>query len=153
MLRIAGPDDAAALGRLMHEAIRLGPSPYSEAQRAAWSPAARNGSDWRARLSAQHVTVAAGENGLLGFTSLEDDRYIDFAYILPEVRGRGLFRRLFGAIRAEAERCGAARLTTHASLMAEPAFTAVGFAVLRREAVKIGLETLARAEMAMDLRP
>ena len=152
MLRVAGPDDAAALGRLMHEAIRSGPSPYTEAQRAAWSPAPRDGPEWQARLAAQHVLIADAASGPVGFMSLEDGRYIDFAYILPAARGTGLFRRLFGPIRAEAVRSGAARLSTHASLMAEPAFAAMGFAVVQRETVEIAGETLARAEMAMSLR-
>ncbi len=42
-------------------------------------------------------------------------------------------------------------LWTHASLMAEPAFAKIGFAIRRREQVEIGAETFDRAEMEMRL--
>ena len=43
------------------------------------------------------------------------------------------------------------RLWTHASLMAEPAFAAVGFAVVQRQLVPIGDESLERAMMEKAL--
>ena len=152
MLRVAGRGDADALGAVMHDAVRLGPSRYTQAQRAAWSPAPRSGAAWTERLAAQHVVLDEGRDGVRGFMSLADGGYIDFAYIRPGHRGTGLFRRLFSAVRAEAERRGARVLRTHASLMAEPAFAAMGFHVLRRETVAVDDERLARAEMAMRLR-
>ena len=156
MLRVATEADADALGDVMHDAVRRGPSRYTEAQRAAWMPAPRRGPDWTARLARQHVVLDAapdgGPDGIRGFMSLEDGAYIDFAYIRPAYQGTGLFRALFAAIHAEAERRGGRVLRTHASLMAEPAFAAVGFAVVTRETVELGGEAFARAEMTMRLR-
>jgi putative acetyltransferase len=42
---------------------------------------------------------------------------------------------------------GEPRLWTHASLMAEPAFAAIGFAVVERQVVPMGDENLERAMM------
>ena len=135
----------------MFAAVREGPSPYTQAQRAAWVPAPREGAAWTERLSAQHVVVAEGEDGPLGFMSLAKGGYVDLAYVVPHARGTGLFRRLYEAVEAEARARGETRLTTHASLMAEPAFAAVGFAVTAREVVEIAGERLARAAMEKRL--
>ena len=151
MIRVATRDDADALGEVMHDAVRHGASRYTEAQRIAWMPRPRRGAEWTARLDGQHVVLDEGADDVRGFMSLEDGAYIDFAYIRPAHQGTGLFRRLFAAIRAEAERGGAGVLRTHASLTAEPAFAAMGFEVVRRETVALGGERLERAEMAMAL--
>jgi putative acetyltransferase len=59
----------------------------------------------------------------------------------------GLFRRLFDMIEDKARSQNEPRLWTHASLMAEPAFAAVGFVVVERQLVPIGDESLERAMM------
>lgn len=131
--------------------MRQGPSPYTEAQRAAWMPAPRKGAEWSARLAAQCVIVAEGPDGIEGFMSLRRDGYVDFAYIRPECQGRGLFRRLFDALRQQAERDGHRLLWVHASLRAQPAFSALGFDLRQKERVAMGQEVLERYEMAMTL--
>ena len=151
-LRRGGPADFDALGALMFDAVRLGDSPYSEAQRAAWVPEPRNGPEWTARLAGQDIVIAVdADDNRLGFMSLAEGGYIDFAYILHAARGAGLFRRLFAAIAEEARQQGVSRLWVHASLMAEPAFAACGFTVTRREQVTIGTETLDRCQMELEL--
>ncbi|WOE75811.1 GNAT family N-acetyltransferase [Alterisphingorhabdus coralli] len=155
--RIAGPKDYAALGQLVYDAVHAEPSPYSPAQRFAWMPEPRKGSDWDARLAKQHIVTAEDETGtIIGFVSLEpqdDPRhgYIDFAYIRGEARGMGLFRRLYDRIAAYALGAGQTRLTVHASLAAQPAFAAMGFTVTAEEEVAIGSEALRRFAMEMEL--
>ena len=125
--------DHERLGQLMHEAVRTGPSPYSDAQRAAWVPSPRKGEDWSARLLAQTIFIAEGEGKALGFMTLASDGYLDFAYILPEARGLGLFRELYTFVEQEARKTGEPRIRVHASLMAQPAFDAMGFTILKKE--------------------
>lgn len=149
--RWAVPDDFDALGMVAFEAVHAEPSPYSHAQRAAWMPAPRTGPAWHDRLSAQSIVVAEGDGGILGFMSLADGGYIDFAYILPVERGTGLFRHLYAHILARAEARGIERLWVHASLAAEPAFRALGFDVIKRERIALGDEHLERCEMALTL--
>jgi putative acetyltransferase len=132
----------------MFDAVRNGPSRYSEAQRAAWVPTRRSGEEWEARLARQVIAVARDESRVVGLMSLErGGGYIDFAFIRPEAQGTGLFRRLFALIEAQAITTYEPRLWVHASLMAEPAFAAVGFAVVEREVVQIGNEHFERARM------
>lgn len=68
-----------------------------------------------------------------------------------ELRITGLFRRLFAMIEDKARSQNEPRLWTHASLMAQPAFAAVGFALVERQLVEMGGESLERAVMEKDL--
>jgi len=147
-MRWATPADYAALGAVMYDAVRNGPSAYSEAQRQAWVPAPRDGADWNARLTGQDILVSESGGRIAGFISLTPQGYIDFAYVRPAMQGTGLFRKLFTGIETRAQERGITYLTTHASLMAQPAFSAVGFKVVQHEEVQIRGAVFKRALMA-----
>lgn len=146
-LRWAAPGEFDALGRVVHDAIHSGPSPYSAAQRAAWMPAPPSGAAWHDRMAAQRVAIAEAADRIVGLITLRPDGYVDFAYILPEARGAGLFRRLYAMIEDEARGLGLTCLSTHASLMAQGPFAAMGFELLHHEVVERAGEQLPRAEM------
>ncbi len=146
-LNWATPTDYDDLADIVFDAVRNGPSKYTDAQRAAWVPERRGGPEWAVRLEGQVIAIARDETRAVGFMSLAAQGYIDFAFIRPEAQGTGLFRRLFAMIEERALAQNEPRLWTHASLMAEPAFAAVGFAVVERQVVPIGDETLDRAMM------
>ena len=135
----------------MFDAVRNGDSPYDEQQRRAWLPAPQAGSEWEDRLSSQDIIIAEMDGQAVGFMSLAGEGYIDFAYIRPQAQHSGLFRRMFERIEDRALERGDRRLWTHASLMAQPAFAAVGFATVRSESVQLGTEQLQRFEMEKPL--
>jgi putative acetyltransferase len=143
--------DYSLLGEIMFEAVRCGPSAYTEAERSAWVPAPRAGPAWNERLAAQDVIIAEKFGEEVGFMSLAAGGYVDFAFLRPAARGQGLFRVMLDRIEARARAKGMKRLWSHVSLNAEPAFTALGFTVRRREVVSIGSERLARCEMEKSL--
>lgn len=150
-LNWATPTDYDSLGDIVFDAVRNGPSKYTEAQRAAWVPERRHGEDWAARLEGQVIAIARDGNRAVGFMSLAPEGYIDFAFIRPDAQGTGLFRRLFAMIEDKARSQNAPRLWTHASLMAEPAFAAMGFTTIERQLVPIGNEHFKRAMMEKPL--
>ncbi len=150
-IRWATGADYAGLADVMFDAVRNGPSRYSERQRERWVPAPREGAEWVERLDRQEIAIAATPGRMLGFMSLAAGGYVDFAYSRPEAQSSGLFRRLFAAIEQRAAQEGARRLWVHASLMAQPAFAAVGFEVVEREQVSIGDETFERFVMEKRL--
>ncbi|MEM7460899.1 MAG: GNAT family N-acetyltransferase [Pseudomonadota bacterium] len=149
--RAASAADYDALGALIFDAIHHGPTQYTKAQSRAWAPAPKSGPDWHARLATQHVIVAERGGDLLGFMSIDQNGYIDFAYIRPTAQGSGLFRRLFSAIRTKADAEGMTELSTHASLMAQPAFAAMGFTIDFHETVDVDGQSLPRARMIKTL--
>lgn len=135
------------LADVMFDAVRHGPSQYSEAQRSQWVPQRRAGAEWEARLDCQAIVLARNAKGVVGFLSIDATGYIDFAYIRPEAQGTGLFRILFTQIEQYSAARQDERLWVHASLMAQPAFSAMGFQVVERQIVEIGGESFERFEM------
>lgn len=150
-IRRANPRDFDALGAVFHAAVREAATAYSEAQRAAWSPAPRAGEAWAAHLGAQAVWLAEEDGEALGFMTLTAEGYVDLAYILARAQGRGLFRKLYTMLEAEARSAGLARLWTDASLHAKAPFEAVGFQVTKFETVVRGGETFKRFRMEKTL--
>ncbi|MFN4024344.1 MAG: GNAT family N-acetyltransferase [Hyphomonas sp.] len=147
-IRRAIPRDFGALGHVFHAAVREGATLYSEAQRTAWSPAPRGGEDWTAHLAGQSVWLAEdGSGSPLGFLTLRPDGYVDLAYIRAKAQGRGLFRRLYNELEAEARRLALPRLWTDASLHARGPFEGAGFIVTAPETVMRNGEAFKRFRM------
>jgi putative acetyltransferase len=143
----ATPTEYDDLADIVFDAVRNGPSKYTDAQRVAWVPVRRGGEEWAERLKGQVIAIARDETRFVGFMSLAPEGYIDFAFIRPDAQGSGLFRRLFAMIEDKARLQNESRLWTHASLMAQPAFAAVGFTVVEHEVVQIGDQRFERAKM------
>lgn len=135
------------LADVMFDAVRHGPSQYSEAQRAQWARKRRAGAEWEARLDRQAIILARNGKCVVGFMSIDATGYIDFAYIRPAAQGTGLFRILFRRIAQHSAARQDERFWVHASLMAQPAFAAMGFQVVERQIVEIGCESFERFEM------
>ena len=135
----------------MFDAVRNGDGPYDEQQRRAWLPAPQTGREWQDRLSSQEIVVGESDGQAVGFMSLAAQGYIDLAYIRPQAQHSGLFRRMFQRIEDRALERGDRRLWVHASLMAQPAFAAVGFTTNHSEWVQLGPEQLRRFEMEKPL--
>jgi len=150
-LRRGTAADYDALGVLMHAAVHGSDSPYSAAQRQAWVAAPRSGPDWDTRLAGQTIILAEAAGQIAGFMTLAPPDYVDFAYIHPDWQGRGLFRQLYHALEEHALETGMRSLHVHASLQAQPAFAAMGFAVTAEETVTIGTQSLDRFSMEKHL--
>lgn len=145
--RWATAADHDALADIMFDAVRNGESRYTERQRAAWVPRRRSGSEWTARLQEQEIVIAEQGGKAVGFVSLAEGGYVDFAYIRPPAQHTGLFRQLLTHIIERAIEKGEPLLWTHASLMAEPAFEKLGFTIRKRERIHIGDQDFSRCEM------
>ncbi len=147
-IRQAEPRDFPALGKVFFAAVREGAALYSPAERAAWAKQLPTGEAWANRLAAQHVMLAETETGEpVGFASMDANGYADFAYILRDYQGQGLFRKLYEPLEGAATQRGIDKFSTHASLHARPAFEAVGYTVTTPEIVELGDERIERFHM------
>jgi len=146
-IRRGSEKDFDALARIMYEAVRNGPSRYTESQKLAWVPEIRSGEVWANRLADQIIFVADRGSTLAGFMTLASEGYVDFAYVLPSCQGTGIFKLMYFELENYARSIGQLRLWVHASLMAEPAFRSVDFQVTKQEKVPIGDQLLDRFEM------
>jgi putative acetyltransferase len=73
------------------------------------------------------------------------------AFIRPEHQGSGVFRKLFSMLLELADQQHIAEISVHASLMAQPAFSAMGFEIINKEIVELGDHEFERFEMKMVL--
>jgi|JI9StandDraft_1071089.scaffolds.fasta_scaffold00454_29 putative acetyltransferase len=151
LIRTATSADYRNLAEAMFDAIWNGPSFYTQEQCRAWCPEIPGGQAWDKRLSEQTIYLAEQGSVVMGFMSLVSPDYIDFAYIRPDFQKTGLFRRLFVEIEKQARLSNAERLWTHASLMARPAFAAMGFDICEPETVERSGEKLKRFKMQKTL--
>ena len=153
MIRWADPDeDATVLAQLMFDAVREGDSPYSTAQRQAWMPHVPDSIVFADRLRTQDVAVAERHSRPVGFASLTRSGYIDLFFILAAFRGHGVFRALYRMLEDRAVDRGMRKITTHASLMAQPNFQRMGFLIIQHEVVDREGQMLKRAEMEKRLK-
>lgn len=150
-VRDATYGDYDAIADVMFDAVRNGRSKYTEEQRRAWVPQPRSGLDWSERLESQKVLVAVRTGEIVGFMTLAAKGYIDFAFVRPSAQGTGVFRLLYESIEKLAQKNEETRLWVHASLMAQPAFDAMGFTIKKKETVEIGDQALDRYEMEKSI--
>ncbi len=68
-IRKANQSDYDALGEVMYDAVRNGPSQYTDEQRVAWVSHPRSGESWNERLSPQTIFLAQAGNEIVGFMS------------------------------------------------------------------------------------
>jgi len=153
MIRWAEAADVAeTIAQIQYRAVREGPSLYAEAQRAAWVSAPPPTDALAARLAPARCALYWREEVAVGVMTLSPGGYIDMAFILPEHQGTGVFRALYAAVEQAARAQNETELWTFASLMAQPAFRAVGFSVIHHEKVERLGETLSRARMEKQLK-
>ena len=114
-LRWANSVDDDALADVMFDAVRTGRSEYTEAQRRQWVSERRNGAEWTERLARQSIIVAENADHIVGFISLADGGYIDFAYNGPTSQGSGLFRLLYSEIEKQSRADGLSKLWVHSA--------------------------------------
>lgn len=151
-IRRATPRDFNTLGRVMYEAVHYGAPLYTLAQRRAWLPHPPSGRFWRTRLGQQRVWVSlVPGSGVVGFITLRSDRNIDYAFILRNWQGQGIFRAMYEALEAAAVADGLDLLWTYASLHAQPAFMRCGFETVRSNTVQRAGQTLLRHQMEKRL--
>ena len=153
LVRSYAAGDAPALGEIFHRAVHEGAAGrYSAKERAAWSPRVPDTLKWQDRLAEAETVVAEGPDGPVGFMSLYLDRgYLDLAFVLPEAMGKGVATALYAVLETRARAAGLTRLTTEASLLAEPFFARQGWQIVKRQRVERLGVMIPNAVMQKDL--
>ncbi|WP_135506057.1 GNAT family N-acetyltransferase [Roseovarius aestuariivivens] len=153
-IRLYQPEDAAALSRILHDAVHgLGMRDYTPAQLAAWSPTPQPPAQFAARLGDGRAVFVAEDAALApcAFIELLPSGQIDRFYCAPGHAGIGVAAALYDHLETEARRRGLDRLTVDASAMARRFFLRQGFTELARQEVERAGVTLYNFAMAKDL--
>ncbi len=148
------PADVGAIARVFYDSVRLvASSRYDAAQVRAWANEVPDVVTWTARLAQPTRTtfVAERDGAIVGFLEIEDDGHLDMLYRSPAGEGLGVATKLYAAAEAHARGRGVARITTEASLLAEPFFAKHGFVVEEREEIERRGIAIPRARMAKAL--
>jgi len=128
--------DAPKIVRLFYETVRtVNSEDYSVEQVEAWAPRVPDAEEWHARMAGRRTLVAEEGGEVIGFAELEEDGHLDMLYVRKDAVGRGVGRRLYGAVEREARGCG--RVFTEAGITARPFFERQGFRVLREHTVTV----------------
>lgn len=147
--------DTDHLAALFHRAVHEGTTQfYSETERAAWCPAPPEGPTWQARLTEGQTLVAEIEGAPVGFMTLViETGYLDYAYVAPQVMGKGVASTLYAVLEGRARIAGLTRLETEASHLAERFFARHGWTLLTRQTVERRGVQIPNARMEKTLRP
>lgn len=123
--------EADRLGSIFYDAVREGAAGfYSPEQRQAWMPKAPLGPKWVSRLTSQTTLVARKGALPIGFMTLDDDGYIDLAFVSPNYQRQGVGRCLYAQIETLARKADMARLYSQASYLARGLFVQHGWKVV-----------------------
>ncbi|MBB1511025.1 GNAT family N-acetyltransferase [Tessaracoccus sp. MC1627] len=124
--------DAEPTWQVFHAAVRVtARGDYTPEQLEAWSPDEVDLEVWGRRRAQAWTLVAVEGDRVVGFSDLTDDGVLDMLFVHPDAGGQGVARLLVTAVLVEARRRGLARVVTHASRTARPAFERFGFVVER----------------------
>jgi putative acetyltransferase len=141
VIRTYHPDDAEEIAALFFDTVRtVNRRDYTQAQVEAWAPHDPRAADrWAATLGdgRRAVFVATGGERVLGFTDVEPDGHLDHLFVHHFHQRGGIASALHGAAEAAAQRFGAPKLFTEASITARPFFLRQGYAEVRRQTVSV----------------
>ncbi len=116
VIRPYAAEDRAAMAMVYHRAIREGAvAHYSQAEREAWAKTPEP--DWTIpdKLLAQWCYVAEEDGSMTGFMSMDPTGYLDMAFVIPEVMGKGTAAALYDTLMARARAEGLTRFTVRAA--------------------------------------
>jgi putative acetyltransferase len=110
------PEDRAATAGVFFRAVREGTAGrYSEAQRHDWAQSPVPDLTTPDPRAGQLTWVAEEAGRITGFMAMTHEGYLDMAFVLPEVMGKGHAAALYDVLLAHAKEAGISRLTVRAS--------------------------------------
>lgn len=116
---------------------------YQEEQIQVWTSSAQNIEKWLTRINNQYFILAEINGSLVGFASMENEKYLDVLYVHKDHLRQGIARQLYENIKKKSLESGSTQLTAHVSKTARPFFEARGFAVLQENITTInGVEIM-----------
>jgi putative acetyltransferase len=122
--------DRAAMVLVYYRAIREGAAAfYSEAERAAWAKSPEPNWDKPDKLLDQWCYVAEEDGRMTGFMSMDDKGYLDMAFVIPEVMGKGTAAALYDVLMAQAKSAGLTHFSVRAAHQSNRFLTRRGWKV------------------------
>jgi putative acetyltransferase len=147
--------EGLALLALFQASVRgLASRNYTPAQIEAWSPSAPGAGylrQWEERMRSNRPWVVEVDGQLAAFADVQPSGLIDQFFVSPDFAGQGIGTALMHHLHEQALALGAAVLTAHVSLTAQPFFRRHGFVIEREQEVAVRGSTLRNAVMRKTL--
>jgi putative acetyltransferase len=125
---------------------------YSPEQIKVWTSSIEHTNRWTDRLQKQYFLIAHVENKIVGYSSLQDNDYLDILYVHKDFQRQGIADRLYHEIEKEVIKRGSTILSSDVSITAKPFFEKKGFkAILEQKNIINGVE-IVNYKMTKDLR-
>ncbi len=126
--RLVKLDDLSEIQKMFVDTIStICKDDYSPEQIKVWTSSIENKQRWIDKLTSQYFIVAACENEIVGYASLENNDYLDFLYVHKDYQRQGIADRLYSEIEKEAIRRKATVLNSDVSETARRFFEKKGF--------------------------
>lgn len=110
------PEDRTATARVFYLAVHEGTGEtYTEEQRHGWARSLLPDLSTPDPREGQDCWVSEEGSRITGFMALDRTGYLDMAFVLPEVMGKGHAQALYDVLLAHAHQTGLSRLTVRAS--------------------------------------
>jgi putative acetyltransferase len=103
---------------------------YSPHQIKAWISSIENPQRWKDKINSQYFLIAGLDNKIVGFSSLEENNYLDFLYVHRDYQRQGIANKLYTEIETEAIKRKATVLSADVSKTAKPFFEQKRFTTL-----------------------
>lgn len=131
-LRLATPDDVAALARVYADCARaLGPLVYTPGQVEAWARFGKDTPDFAAYLLDAETWVAEDAAGApAAFCGCDAEGEVRSLYVRPGLGRRGIATALLARVLARARERGLGRLAAWVTPLSRPVFERAGFVLV-----------------------
>ena len=148
-------DDLESLYSIYYESVHGIASDsefYSKKQCDAWAPADFDQYYWNMRLKNLTTFFALSGDIKVGFIAYRNDGYIDFLYVLPEFKGKGIAQELYDKAEFDLlSKVSVQKLSTDASYFAKPFFERNGFRAIKKNEIPIRGEVLINFSMVKEI--
>ena len=153
-LREAHGSDAPGLIDLFRGTVHaVNRRDYSAAQIAAWAPAEIDLAVWAARQAVYDTLVAEEDGEIARFAELAPEGHLHMLFVHKDHQGKGVASMLLAEMERRALAKGEARMTTDASLTAQPFFSRRGFRRIREQVAERDGQELKNYRMEKTLSP
>ncbi len=138
MVRIFQDGDHHAIAEIFPRAVHeIACEDYTVEQCRAWSGTDPNPEYWAKRCELKRPFVAIRDSQIAGFLELDTDGHIDYAYVNPDFRRRGVMTSLVRHAVGVAFSMNLPKVYVEASICAKPLFIQEGFEVVSENMVNI----------------
>jgi len=110
---------------------------YSRDQIEAWAPVNLDESTWSGKIREIDPYIAVLNGIIVGYTSLQENGYIDHFFCHHEHLRKGVGSALFSFLEKEACQKNVSQLSADVSITARPFFESKGFEIVKEQRVSL----------------